>query len=355
MCGSVARARPATTVRPNTSAQPATTVPQRIDGRARHIPRSTSRAPRVERHTALGRLTTVGRHTTGRRPDRGRHSRGPGPGRGRLARARDPRGGPGPLAGHCPGGGRRRPARVEPPAAHAVAGPDLLGLPDPGRVPPGGRPRGDPQLRGGPSEGHAVPAVAVRPAVAAVQTGGGGSGPLDGRRDGPVPFGRGVRDDPHPGQVGSLAPVVPGGVRGADDGDPARRPAQPPVAAGRRPSRGPSPFRPRRPAEPRLGEPGGGLAGAVHPGRGLDPRRTGQPPGGLDPARRGTAATAALVALAHYPASMVGVPGAAISNFNPPTLAAVTFGLAQCGLALLLRDRLRRTMRRPWPGRRWPS
>ncbi|WP_405659665.1 acyltransferase [Streptomyces sp. NBC_00079] len=61
----------------------------------------------------------------------------------------------------------------------------------------------------------------------------------------------------------------------------------------------------------------------------------------------GTAATAALVALAHYPASMVGVPGAAISNFNPPTLAAVTFGLAQCGLALLLRDRLRRTMRRP--------
>jgi hypothetical protein len=44
---------------------------------------------------------------------------------------------------------------------------------------------------------------------------------------------------------------------------------------------------------------------------------------------------------------MVGVPGQTISNLNPPTLAAVTFGLAQCGLALLLRDRLRRTMRRP--------
>ena len=44
---------------------------------------------------------------------------------------------------------------------------------------------------------------------------------------------------------------------------------------------------------------------------------------------------------------MVGVPGAAISNLNPPTLAAVTFGLAQCGLALLLRERLRRAMRRP--------
>jgi hypothetical protein len=57
--------------------------------------------------------------------------------------------------------------------------------------------------------------------------------------------------------------------------------------------------------------------------------------------------TAVLVAYADYPASMVGVPGAAVSNLNPPTLAAVTFGLAQCGLALLLRDRLRRAMRRP--------
>ncbi|MGW7239879.1 acyltransferase family protein [Streptomyces sp. NPDC054804] len=61
----------------------------------------------------------------------------------------------------------------------------------------------------------------------------------------------------------------------------------------------------------------------------------------------GTAATAGLVACAGYPASMVGVPGASVSNLNPPTLAAVTFGLAQCGLALLLRERLRRTMRRP--------
>lgn len=60
----------------------------------------------------------------------------------------------------------------------------------------------------------------------------------------------------------------------------------------------------------------------------------------------GTAATALLVSCAGYPASMVGVPGAAVSNLNPPTLAAVTFGLAQCGLALLLRDRLRRAMAR---------
>ncbi|MEU2054067.1 acyltransferase family protein [Streptomyces bungoensis] len=61
----------------------------------------------------------------------------------------------------------------------------------------------------------------------------------------------------------------------------------------------------------------------------------------------GTAATTVLVLCAGYPASMVGVPGAAVSNLNPPTLAAVTFGLAQCGLALLLRDRLRRAMTRP--------
>ncbi|GAA3500495.1 acyltransferase [Streptomyces prasinosporus] len=61
----------------------------------------------------------------------------------------------------------------------------------------------------------------------------------------------------------------------------------------------------------------------------------------------GAAATAALVAWAGYPASMVGVPGAGVSNLNPPTLAAVTFGLAQCGLALLLRERLRGAMRRP--------
>ncbi len=64
------------------------------------------------------------------------------------------------------------------------------------------------------------------------------------------------------------------------------------------------------------------------------------------------AATAGLIAWAHYPASMVGVNGAHISNLNPPTLAAVTFGIAQCGLALLLRDRLARLMRRPlaWAG-----
>jgi hypothetical protein len=63
----------------------------------------------------------------------------------------------------------------------------------------------------------------------------------------------------------------------------------------------------------------------------------------------GTAATIALILYAGYPASMVGVPGAEVSNLNPPTLAAVAFGIAQAGLALLVREPLRRWMGRPRP------
>ncbi|MFE4451010.1 acyltransferase [Streptomyces sp. NPDC056796] len=61
----------------------------------------------------------------------------------------------------------------------------------------------------------------------------------------------------------------------------------------------------------------------------------------------GAAATAGLVLFAGYPAAMVGVPGGTLSNLDPPTLAAVTFGLAQCGAALLLLGRLRRVLARP--------
>ncbi|MBT2493265.1 acyltransferase [Streptomyces sp. ISL-96] len=61
----------------------------------------------------------------------------------------------------------------------------------------------------------------------------------------------------------------------------------------------------------------------------------------------GAIATALLVAFAGYPAAMVGVPGAGISNLDPPTLAAVTFGLAQCGAAMLLLGPLRRMLVRP--------
>jgi len=61
----------------------------------------------------------------------------------------------------------------------------------------------------------------------------------------------------------------------------------------------------------------------------------------------GAVVTAGLVLFGGYPAAMVGVPGATISNLNPPTLAAVTFGLAQCGAALLLLGPLRRALARP--------
>src|SRR5262249_7000247 len=79
-------------------------------------------------------------------------------------------------------------------------------------------------------------------------------------------------------------------------------------------------------------------------------RARGAFPGGGGPALMlagGAAATAALVLWGGYPASMVGVNGAAISNLNPPTLAVVTFGIAQAGLALLLAEPLARWMPRP--------
>ncbi|GAB1818905.1 acyltransferase family protein [Herbidospora sp. RD11066] len=66
----------------------------------------------------------------------------------------------------------------------------------------------------------------------------------------------------------------------------------------------------------------------------------------------GVVATGVLIGVGGYPAAMVGVPGAAVSNQSPPTLAAVTFGLAQVGAALLLLGPLRAAMRRPvlWAG-----
>ncbi|MDT9689034.1 acyltransferase [Streptomyces sp. P9(2023)] len=82
--------------------------------------------------------------------------------------------------------------------------------------------------------------------------------------------------------------------------------------------------------------------GAAWARNGLKDRRTG-----WTLLLGGTAATALLVLFAGYPAAMVGVPGAPVSNLNPPTLAAVTFGLAQCGGALLLLGPLRRALRRP--------
>ncbi len=61
----------------------------------------------------------------------------------------------------------------------------------------------------------------------------------------------------------------------------------------------------------------------------------------------GAAGLTCLVLWCGYPASMVGVPGATLSNLNPPSLAAVCFGLAQCGLGWMLCGPLRRLTGQP--------
>ncbi len=48
-----------------------------------------------------------------------------------------------------------------------------------------------------------------------------------------------------------------------------------------------------------------------------------------------------------YPVSMVGVPGSARTNSHPPSLLVVTLAAAQCGVAILLRDRFAALLRRP--------
>ncbi|MFD7032369.1 acyltransferase [Streptomyces sp. NPDC059917] len=61
----------------------------------------------------------------------------------------------------------------------------------------------------------------------------------------------------------------------------------------------------------------------------------------------GTALFAVLLLLFHYPASMVGVPGAARTNSHPPSLLVLALAAAQCGAAILVRDRLARWLARP--------
>ncbi|MFF4606038.1 acyltransferase family protein [Streptomyces sp. NPDC001339] len=61
----------------------------------------------------------------------------------------------------------------------------------------------------------------------------------------------------------------------------------------------------------------------------------------------GTLAMAGLILWGGYPASMVGVPGSEASNLSPVSLAAVSFGTAQCGAALLLCRPLRRLLTGP--------
>lgn len=48
-----------------------------------------------------------------------------------------------------------------------------------------------------------------------------------------------------------------------------------------------------------------------------------------------------------YPPSMVGLPGEAISNMNPPTVAIMFLAITQIGLVIILRDKLQRLLQSP--------
>ena len=65
----------------------------------------------------------------------------------------------------------------------------------------------------------------------------------------------------------------------------------------------------------------------------------------------GLFALMALTTIGHYPKSMVGVPGEAISNMAPPTLCIVALCVLQVGVALLVRDAALRMLDRPGAAR----
>ncbi|MGW6918427.1 acyltransferase family protein [Kitasatospora sp. NPDC054939] len=58
----------------------------------------------------------------------------------------------------------------------------------------------------------------------------------------------------------------------------------------------------------------------------------------------GGALFAVLLLVFHYPASMVGVPGAERTNSHPPSLLVLALAAVQCGAAVLLRERLARLL-----------
>ncbi|MFM9594810.1 acyltransferase family protein [Streptomyces scabiei] len=60
----------------------------------------------------------------------------------------------------------------------------------------------------------------------------------------------------------------------------------------------------------------------------------------------GLALFALLLLAFHYPASMVGVPGTDRTNSHPPSLLVLALASAQCGAAILLRNRLDGLLRR---------
>lgn len=76
----------------------------------------------------------------------------------------------------------------------------------------------------------------------------------------------------------------------------------------------------------------------------------------------GFGVTALLVAFGPYPASMIGMPGAPVSNMSPPTAVLVSLAIGQVGLMLALRPHLARLTTHPavagglrWLGSRFMS
>ncbi|OBI67862.1 acyltransferase [Mycobacterium sp. E796] len=59
-------------------------------------------------------------------------------------------------------------------------------------------------------------------------------------------------------------------------------------------------------------------------------------------------ALALLIWLAGYPVSMIGVPGQAVQNTTPPTVAMLAFACAQAGLVMTLAPALNRALRARW-------
>lgn len=61
----------------------------------------------------------------------------------------------------------------------------------------------------------------------------------------------------------------------------------------------------------------------------------------------GYGTTALMVAFGPYPLSMVGMPGAPVSNAGPPTTCLIALGVGQIGMVLLARPLIRSLVRRP--------
>lgn len=214
-----------------------------------------------------------------------------------------------PLAGDRAGRRQRHRTRGQPVAADALPRPRLLDLPDHGALLPGGRAVGRHELRPRPSRERHLRAMAGHAAGPAVPSGrrrarglDDGSGRAARPRGGP-------RDRVRAGQAGVVAAVVPAGLRRLDSAHPIGGPAAPGVAARHGRPRRSDPVRHGRARLDRLGQPGGWVAGAVLPGRGLGPRPPAHPDDRLGVAarRRRRHDRTRAVGLA-YPASMVESP-----------------------------------------------